>query len=161
METPPNLVETTRSLMEELHIYIVDNERLIKEQEKKTEINAFLLQSLSNIQRKLRYGPAAHHVDKHHTKKTPSPPEIQKHGPESGYTKRSTSKKAQHGFKRHSLEWLSEDTGNSKESSSGKTSSHFQTRGKKRKHSKSHDPEELKKSKPPTIDGEIKKGKEA
>jgi hypothetical protein len=29
------------------------------------------------------------------------------------------------------------------------------------KYSKSHDPEEFKKSKPPTFDGEIKKGEEA
>jgi hypothetical protein len=35
---------------------------------------------------------------------------------------------------------LSEDTDNSKESSSGKTSSHSQTRGKKRKHSKREAP---------------------
>jgi hypothetical protein len=135
---------------------------LIKEQEKKTEINAVLLQSLSDIQRQLQHGPTASHVDMHHTKKTPSPPEIQKHGPESGHTRRSTSRKAQHGAKRHSMEDSSgEDTDNSKESSSGKTSSHSQTRRKKRKHSKSHDPEEFKKAKPPTFDGEIKKGEEA
>jgi hypothetical protein len=36
VETPPNLVETVRSLMEELQSYKDDNERLIKEQEKKT-----------------------------------------------------------------------------------------------------------------------------
>ena len=34
-------------------------------------------------------------------------------------------------------------------------------RGKKRKHSKSHDPEEFNKSKPTTFDGQIKKGEEA
>jgi hypothetical protein len=104
--------------------YKDDNERLIKEQEKKTEINAVLLQILSDIQRKLQHGPTASHVDMHHTKKTPSPPEIQNHGPESGHTRRSTSRKAQHGAKRHSPECLSEDTNNSKEYSSGKTSSH-------------------------------------
>jgi hypothetical protein len=32
---------------------------------------------------------------------------------------------------------------------------------KKRKHSKSHDPEEFNKSKPPTFNGEIKKGEES
>ena len=53
-----------------------------------------------------------------------------------------------------------EDTDNSKESSSGKTSSHSHTRGNKRKHSKSCDHEEFKKDKPPTFDGEIKKGEE-
>jgi hypothetical protein len=100
-------------------------------------------------------------VNRNHTKKNPSPPELQKHGPESGHTRWSTSRKAQCGVKRHSLECLYEDTDNSKDSSSGKTSSHSQTRGKKRKHSKSRDPEEFKKSKPPTFEGEIKKGKEA
>jgi hypothetical protein len=41
-----------------------DNERLIEEQEKQTEINAVLLQSLSNIQRQLQHGPATSHVDR-------------------------------------------------------------------------------------------------
>jgi hypothetical protein len=161
VETPPDLGETVRSLMEELQSYKADNERMIKDHEKQTEINAVLLQSLSDIQRTLQHGLVASHVDMHHTKKTPSPPEIQKHGLESGHTKRRTSRKAQDGAKRQSLECPSKDTGNSKEYSSGKTSFHFQTRGKKRKHSKSHDPEEFKKAKPPTFNGEIKKGEEA
>jgi hypothetical protein len=142
VEAPPNLVENVRILMVELQSYKDDNERLIKEQENHIEINAVLLQSLSNIQRKLQHGPTASHVDRHHTKKTPSPLEIQKHGPESVHTRRNTSKKAQHGAKRHSLEDpSSEDTENSKESSSGKIISHSQTRGNKRKHYKSRDPE--------------------
>jgi hypothetical protein len=97
---------------------------MIKEKEKQTEINAVLLQILSNIQRQLQHDPTSSHVDRHHTKKTPSPHEIQKHGPESGHTRRITLRKAQHDAKRHSLEYSSEDTNNSKESSSGKTSSH-------------------------------------
>jgi hypothetical protein len=158
---PQNLSETVRRLMVELQSYKADNERLIKEQEKQKEINADLLQSLSDIQRKPQLGPAASHVEKHHTKKIASPPEIQKHGPESDHTRRSTSKKAQHGAKRHSMEDSSgEDTNNSKESFSGKTSSHSQTRGKKRKNSKSRDPEGFKKSKTPTFYGDIKKGEE-
>jgi hypothetical protein len=101
-------------------------------------------------------------VDKHHTKKTQSPLEIQNNGPKSGHTWRSTSKKAQPRAKRHSSEESSgEETENSKESSSSKTSSHSQRKRKKRKHSKSHDPEEFKKAKPLTFDGEIKKGEEA
>jgi hypothetical protein len=161
VETSLDLAENLRSLMEKLQSYKADNERLIKEQEKKTEINAFLLQSLSNIQTQLQHGTTSSHVDMHHTKKTPSRPEIQKHGPESGHTRRSTSRKAQCGAKRHSMEDSSgEDIDNSKESSSGKTSSHSQMKRKKRKPSKSHDLEEFKKSKPPTLDGEIKKGEE-
>jgi hypothetical protein len=53
------------------------------------------------------------------------------------------------------------ETNNSKQSSSSKTSSHFQRKRNKRKHSKSHDPKEFKKDKPrPTFDGEIKEGEE-
>jgi hypothetical protein len=51
VETPQDLAEIVRSLMVELQICKADNERLIKEQEKKTEINAILLQSLLDIQR--------------------------------------------------------------------------------------------------------------
>jgi hypothetical protein len=51
--TPPDLVETVRSLMVELQSCKADNERMIKEQEKQMEINEVLLQSLSDIQRKL------------------------------------------------------------------------------------------------------------
>jgi hypothetical protein len=135
---------------------------MIKEKEKQTEINAVLLQSLSYIQRQLQHGPTSSHVDKHHTKKMQIPHEIQNHGPKIGHSRRSTSKKAQHGSKRHSTrESSSEETDNSKEFSSSETSSHSQKRIKKRKHSKRHDPEEYKKSKPPTFDGEIKKGEEA
>jgi len=46
LEIPPNLVETMRIIMEELQRFKADNERLMKEQEKKTEINAVLLQNL-------------------------------------------------------------------------------------------------------------------
>jgi hypothetical protein len=55
VETPPNLVETVRSLMEELHICKVDNERMIKEKDKQTAINAVLLQSLLYMQRQLQH----------------------------------------------------------------------------------------------------------
>jgi hypothetical protein len=53
VETPPDLAETLRSLMVKLQSCKADNERLIKEQEKQTKINAVLLQSLSDIQRQL------------------------------------------------------------------------------------------------------------
>jgi hypothetical protein len=46
-------------------------------------------------------------------------------------------------------------------SSSSRTSSHSRRKWKKRKHSKSHNLEEFKKAKPPSFDGEIKKGEEA
>ena len=53
-----------------------DNERMMKEQEKQTEINVFLLQSLSDLQIQMQHEP-----------------ETQKHGHISGHTERSTSKK--------------------------------------------------------------------
>jgi hypothetical protein len=49
VETPPDMDETIRSLRAELHSFKADNERLIKEQEKQTEINTIFLQILSNI----------------------------------------------------------------------------------------------------------------
>jgi len=64
-----------RSLMVELQSYKVDNERLIKEQEKKIEINAVLLQSLSNIQIQLQHEPDTSHANRQQTKKIQSPPE--------------------------------------------------------------------------------------
>jgi hypothetical protein len=42
--TPLDLAETVRSLMVELQSCKVDNERMIKKQEKQMEINAVLLQ---------------------------------------------------------------------------------------------------------------------
>jgi len=89
------------SLMAELQSFKVDNERLIKEQENQTKINAVLLQILSDIQRQLQHGPTISNVDKHYLEKVQSPPEIQSHGPESSNERISTPKKVQHGDKRH------------------------------------------------------------
>jgi hypothetical protein len=104
VETPPDLVETVRSLMAKLQSCKADNKRLIKEKEKQMEINAVLLQSLSDIQRQLQHGPATSHVDRRHTKRSQIPPEIQKRGPISGHTGRSTSRKAHPGGRGHSSE---------------------------------------------------------
>jgi hypothetical protein len=46
VETPLDLDETERSLMEKLQSCKDDNERLIKEQEKQFEINAIIFQIL-------------------------------------------------------------------------------------------------------------------
>jgi hypothetical protein len=51
--TPSDLAETVRSLMVKLQSCKADNERMMKQQEKKTEINAFLLQRLSDLQRQM------------------------------------------------------------------------------------------------------------
>jgi hypothetical protein len=74
--TPPDLAETVRSLMVELQSCKADNERMMKEQEKQTEINAVLLQSLSDLQRQMQHEP-----------------EMQNRGRVSGHTERSTSRK--------------------------------------------------------------------
>ena len=63
VETPPDQAKTVRSLMVELQSCKVDNERLIKEQEKQMKINAVFLQSLSDIQRQLYHGPNTNHAD--------------------------------------------------------------------------------------------------
>jgi hypothetical protein len=46
-----------RSMKVELRSYRDDNENLIKAQEKQTELNVVLLQSLSEIQKHLQQGP--------------------------------------------------------------------------------------------------------
>jgi hypothetical protein len=63
VNTPPDLVETVRSLTVELKSYKVDNERLIKEKEKKMKINVVLLHSLFDIQKQLQHGPDTSHMD--------------------------------------------------------------------------------------------------
>jgi hypothetical protein len=106
--TPPDLVETVRSLMVELQSCKADNERMMKEQEKQTEINAVLLQSLSDLQRKMQ-----HEL------------EIQKHGHISGHTERSTSKKVHpRGKGQASDDSSGKEAGDSEGSSSSRTSSY-------------------------------------
>jgi hypothetical protein len=55
--TPPDLADTVRSLMVELKSCKADNERMMKEQENQTKINAVLLQSLSDLQGKMQHEP--------------------------------------------------------------------------------------------------------
>jgi hypothetical protein len=161
LETPPNLAETVRSLMVELQRYKDDNERLIKEKEKKTKINAILLQSLSDIQRQLQHGPNTSHTNQRQTKRSRSPPGMQKHGPLSGHTGRSTLRKVHPRDKgQASNDSSGKETGDSEGSSSSKTSSYFRRKRKKRNHSKNHNLKEFKRAKPPSFDGEIKKGGE-
>jgi hypothetical protein len=106
--TPPDLAETVRSLMVELQCCKADNERMMKEQEKKTEINVVLLQSLSDLQRQMQHEP-----------------ETQKHGHISGHIERSTSKKVHSRGKVQVSDNSSEkEVGDSKGSSSSKTSSY-------------------------------------
>jgi hypothetical protein len=162
VETPPDLAETVRSLMVELQSCKADNERLIKEKEKKMEINAVLLQRLSDIQRQLQHGPDTSHVDQRQTKKSQSPPEIQKRGLLSGHTRKSTSKKVHPRDKgKASDDSFGKETGDSEGYSSSRTSSYSRRKWKKRNHSKNHNLEEFKKAKPPSFDDEIKKGEEA
>ena len=48
-ETPPNFLATMRSLWVEMQIYREDNERLVKAQEEQNQLNAAMLQSLTDI----------------------------------------------------------------------------------------------------------------
>jgi hypothetical protein len=106
--TPLGLAETVRSLMVELQSDKADNERMMKEQEKQTEINAVLLQSLSDLQRQMKHEP-----------------ENQKHGHIIGHTERSTSKKVHSRGKGKALDDSSEkELGNSRGSSSNRTRSY-------------------------------------
>jgi hypothetical protein len=143
--TPPGLAEIMRILMVELQSCKADNERMMKEQEKQTEINAVLLQSLSDLQRQMQHEP-----------------EMQNHGRVSGHTERSTSRKVHPRGKGPVLDDSTEkEAGDSEGSSSSRTSSYSQKKQKKQNNSKSHKFEEFKKAKPPSFDGEIKKGEEA
>ena len=94
--------------MVELQSCKADNERMMKEKEKQIEINAVLLQILSDLQRKMQHEPETH-----------------KHGHISGHAERSTSKKVHHIGKGQVLDDSFErESGNSEGSSSSRTSSY-------------------------------------
>jgi hypothetical protein len=108
--TPLDLAETVRSLMVELQSCKADNERMMKEQEKQTEINAVLLQSLSDLQRQMQHEP-----------------EMQNHGRISGHTERSTSRKVHPRGKGPVPDNSTEkEVGDSEGSSNSRTSSYSQ-----------------------------------
>jgi hypothetical protein len=87
----------------------------MKEQEKQTEINTVLLQSLSDLQRQIQHEP-----------------KIQKHGHISGHTERITSKKVHPRGKGKAADDSSgKEAGGLEGSSSSKTSSYSQRRQKK------------------------------
>ena len=89
-------------------------------------------------------------------------PKTQKHGDISGHTERSTSKKVHPRGKGQASDDSSEkEAGDSEGSSSSKTSSYPRKKQKKQKPSKGWKFKEFRKSKPPSFDGEIKKGEEA
>jgi hypothetical protein len=143
--TPPDLAETVRSLMIELQSCEADTERMMKEQEKKTEINAVLLQSLSDLQRQMQ-----------------NEPKMQNHGHISGHTESSTSRKVHPRGKGLVPDNSTEkEVGESDDSSSSRTSSYSRRKQKKQKTSMGHKFEEFRKAKPPSFDGEVKKGEEA
>ena len=55
-DTPPNFAATMRSLRVEMQSYRADNERLVKAQEEQNQLNAAMLQSLTDIQRQMNSG---------------------------------------------------------------------------------------------------------
>jgi hypothetical protein len=89
-------------------------------------------------------------------------PKVQKHGCISGHTKRRTSRKF-HPIGKGPVpdDFTEKEASDSEGSSSSRTSSYSQRKQKKQKTSKSHKFEEFRKAKPPSFDGEIKKGEES
>ena len=55
-DTPPYFAATMRSLRVEMQSYRADNERLVKAQEEQNQLNASMLQSLIDIQRRMSSG---------------------------------------------------------------------------------------------------------
>ena len=58
-DTPPNFAATMRSLRVEMQSYREDNERLVKAEEEKNQLNAAMLQSLIYIHRRMSSGHRA------------------------------------------------------------------------------------------------------
>jgi hypothetical protein len=88
-------------------------------------------------------------------------PEMQNRGRVSGHTERSTSRKVHpRGKGPVSDDSTEKEAGDSEGSSNSRTSSYSRRKRKKQKTSKSHKFEEFWKAKPPSFDGEIKKGDE-
>jgi hypothetical protein len=89
-------------------------------------------------------------------------PEVHNHGRLSGHTERSTSRKVHpRGKGPVPDDSTKKEAGDSEGSSSSRTSSYSQRKQKKQKNYKSHKFEEFKKEKPPSFNGQIKKGEEA
>jgi hypothetical protein len=87
--------------------------------------------------------------------------ETQKHGHVIGHTEKSTSKKVHPRGKGLVLSDSSEkEVGDLENSSNNRTSSYSRRKQKKQKTSNGHKFEEFRKAKPPSFDGEIKKGEE-
>ena len=55
-ETPPDIAATMRILRVEFQSCREDNERMIKTQEEQNQLNAAMLQSLTDIQRQINFG---------------------------------------------------------------------------------------------------------
>jgi hypothetical protein len=80
-----------------------------------------------------------------------------KHDSISDHNEKITSKKAQPGGRGHSsVDSSGKEADNYEGSSSSRANSHSQRKGKTLKHSKTHGPEEFKKAKSHSFDGEIK-----
>jgi hypothetical protein len=89
-------------------------------------------------------------------------PEMQKHGRISGHTERITSRKVHpRGKGPVPGDSTKKEVGDSEGYSSSRTSSYSRRKQKKQKTSKGHEFEEFRKAKPPSSNGEIKKGEEA
>jgi hypothetical protein len=114
-ETPPYLMATMRSLK-------ADNERLMRAHAEQAELNAVLLQSLSEIQKHLQQGPSNAELQQSERLKTPL--DAQKHGLDHNDAGKSSSKRKHQGTKRGgSSGGISTESSSQKTNSAGQSSS--------------------------------------
>ena len=144
-ETPPDIAATMRSLRVEFESCREDNERMIKAHEEQNQLNASMLQSLTDIQRQINAG--------HQT----TNPEGSRSSTRRNSCKRSNSSRRASRDRTYTPEISSSGSSNCEESIGGSISSSH--RGLKR-HYKNNSYGEFKKVKPPTFDGEVKSGQE-
>ena len=55
-DTPPDFAATMRSIRVEMQSYRADNERLVKAQEEQNQLNVAMLQSLTDIRKRINSG---------------------------------------------------------------------------------------------------------
>jgi hypothetical protein len=145
---PLELVETMRSLNMEVQSCRDDNERLLKVQEKQNQLNTQLLQSLNQLQRKIKNGLGSRHEEEGRSHARRDSHRISRHS-------RSATKTQRHHYSpTHSTKksYASEES-----KSSPKVSL---VRHQRRRHEQDNLQGELRKIKPPTFDGENKMGED-
>ena len=146
-DTPPDFVATMRSLRVDLQSFREDNERMLKAKEDQNQINAAILQSLTDIQGQINSG--------HHT----TNPKRSRSSARGDFRKRSLVSRRDSRDRRNAPECPTNGSSDS-EKPSGDSSSPSR-RNQRRRRYKNNSRDEFKKSRPPTFNGEVKTGQEA